>query len=79
MHAWVQMYRGRKQRKRDFRRLWIIRINAAARTLGISYSKLMFAMKQTGIELDRKSLAELAMHEPAAFKAVAIHAKAIAA
>ena len=79
MHAWAQMYRGRQPRKRDFRRLWIVRINAAARALGISYSRLMHAMKETGVELDRKSLAELAMHEPAAFRAVALHAKAIAA
>src|SRR5687768_3697594 len=64
MHAWVQMYRGRKQRKRDFRALWIIRINAAARTLGTTYSGLMHALKQTGIELDRKSLAEIAIHDP---------------
>ena len=69
-HAWQHMYRHRKQRKREFRRLWIVRINAAARPLGVSYSRLMGAMKASDIELNRKVLAELAITDPAAFKAI---------
>lgn len=60
-------YRDRKVRKRDMRRLWILRINAAAREQGLSYSKLMGALKEAGIELDRKMLAEMAVNDPAAF------------
>ena len=60
-------YRDRKQRKRAFRRLWIIRINAAARQNGVSYSKLMYQFKEAGIELDRRVLADLAANDPAAF------------
>ena len=60
-------YRDRKQRKRAFRRLWIVRINAAARQNGLSYSKLMFQLKEAGIELDRRVLADLAANDPAAF------------
>ena len=60
-------YRDRKQRKRAFRRLWIVRINAAARQNGISYSKLMHQLKTTGIDLDRRVLADLAANDPAAF------------
>lgn len=70
-HAWTFMYRHRRERKGDFRRLWIIRINAAARLIGLSYSKLMGALAAAGISLDRKSLAELAVSDPNAFKAVA--------
>jgi len=69
-HAWQHKYRHRKQRKREFRRLWIIRINAASRPLGVSYSKLMGALNVNGIEINRKMLAELAIRDPAAFKAV---------
>ena len=69
----------RKDRKNDFRRLWIVRINAAAREHGISYSKFMLGLKQAGIELDRKSLAELAAREPAAFAKLAEKVKAAAA
>ena len=69
-HAWQHMYRHRKQRKREFRRLWIARINAAARPLGISYSKLMGALKHNEVDLNRKILAELAITDPAAFKAI---------
>lgn len=68
--AWHFMYRHRKERKGDFRRLWIVRINAAARALGVSYSKLMGALTGKQIDLDRKILAELAVSDPAAFKAV---------
>ena len=63
-------YRDRRNRKRDFRRLWIIRINAAARQNGISYSRLMHGMKQAGISLDRKILADMAVRDPAAFSSV---------
>jgi large subunit ribosomal protein L20 len=70
-HAWMHMYRHRKLRKRDFRGLWITRINAAVRPLGASYSRFIGALKGTGIELNRKMLAELAISDPAAFKAIA--------
>lgn len=65
--ARVFEYRDRKVRKRDFRRLWITRINAAARERGLSYSKLMGGLREAGIELDRKVLAEMAVSDPAAF------------
>jgi large subunit ribosomal protein L20 len=69
-HAWAQMYRSRRQKRRDYRRLWIVRINAAARLLGTSYSKLMGKLGRSGVELDRKILADLALRDPAGFKAV---------
>ena len=72
----VYAYRDRKQRKRDFRKLWIIRINAAARLNDISYSRLMHGLKLAGVELDRKILAEMAMNNPEAFSKVAETAKA---
>ena len=75
-HAWMHMYRSRKIRKRDFRRLWIQRINAAARPLGHSYSKLIGALKQNGVELNRKMLAEIAISDPAAFEAICKSSKA---
>lgn len=65
--AWVYSYAHRKLRKRDFRRLWIARINAAARTNGTTYSRLMHALKKAGIELDRKILADLAISDAAGF------------
>ena len=77
-HAWTFMYRHRRERKGDFRRLWIIRINAAARAIGVSYSKLIGALAKAGIALDRKALADLAVHDPNAFKAVAREASAVA-
>jgi large subunit ribosomal protein L20 len=61
-------YRDRRQKKRHFRRLWIARINAACRLNGLSYSKFMHQLKENDIELNRKALAHLAMHEPDAFK-----------
>jgi large subunit ribosomal protein L20 len=70
-HAWMHMYRSRKVRKRDFRSLWIQRINAAARGLGVSYSKFMGALTKTGVELNRKMLAEIAISDPVAFKQIA--------
>ena len=63
-------YRDRKNKKRNFRALWIQRINAAARLEGMSYSKLMGAMHKAGISMNRKVLADLAMNEPEAFKAI---------
>lgn len=70
MKAWVYSYAHRRLRKRDFRRLWITRINAAARTNGTSYSRLMHALKGAGIALDRKVLSDLAIVDPAAFAKV---------
>jgi len=63
-------YRDRRVKKRDFRRLWIIRINAASREYGLSYSKLMGGLHKAGIDLDRKMLAEMAVNDPAAFSRV---------
>ncbi|WP_297983286.1 50S ribosomal protein L20 [uncultured Chryseobacterium sp.] len=63
-------YRGRKEKKRNFRALWITRINAGARQEGMSYSQFMGALKKNNIELNRKVLADLAMNHPEAFKAV---------
>jgi large subunit ribosomal protein L20 len=75
-HSLAYAYRDRKNRKRTMRSLWIIRINAAARQHGLSYNQLMNGVSKAGIELDRKSLADLAMNEPDAFAAVAEQAKA---
>ena len=69
-------YIGRKQRKRQFRALWIVRINAAARMFGLSYSRLINGLKKANIEMDRKVLADLAVHDLAAFGKVAEKAKA---
>jgi len=69
-------YRDRRQRKRAFRRLWIVRINAASRTHGLSYSRLINGLGRAGIELDRKVLAELASADPQAFGAVVEQARA---
>ena len=66
-HSLVYAYRDRKARKRDFRGLWIVRINAAARENEISYSKLMSGLKKAGSEINRKMLADLAVSDPAAF------------
>ena len=66
---------GRRRKKRDFRRLWIIRINAAAREHGLSYGQLISGLKSTGVGLDRKNLADLAVTEPAAFAHLAAQAK----
>ena len=63
-------YRDRRVKKRDFRRLWIIRINAASREYGLSYSKLMGGLHKAGIDLDRKMLAEMAVNDPTAFSKV---------
>ena len=72
----VYAYRDRKQKKREFRKLWIIRINAAARLNDISYSRLMHGLKLANIDLDRKILADMAMNEPESFAKVVEAAKA---
>ncbi|UFS62898.1 50S ribosomal protein L20 [Sulfurimonas sp. HSL-1656] len=72
----VYAYRDRKQKKRDFRKLWIVRINAACRLNDMNYSTFMNGLKKAGIELDRKILADMAMNDAAAFSAVAAQAKA---
>jgi large subunit ribosomal protein L20 len=69
-------FSGRRRKKRDFRRLWVVRINAAARANGLTYGELISGLKAAGIGLDRKSLAELAVNHPAAFASVADQAKA---
>jgi len=68
-------YVGRKNKKRDFRRLWVVRINAAARENGITYSQLIRGLKAAGSSLDRKTLADLAVAQPAAFAKIAEQAK----
>jgi large subunit ribosomal protein L20 len=68
-------YRDRRNRKRDFRRLWIARINAASRLNGLSYSRFIYGLKQADVELDRKILADLAVHDPATFAHVVEVAK----
>jgi len=72
-------YRDRRQRKREFRRLWIARINAAARLHEVSYSKLIHGLKVAGVKLDRRTLADIAVHDPAAFGQVVEAAKQAAA
>lgn len=74
MEAWLKSmwyaYRDRRNRKRDLRRLWIMRINAAARQHGVPYSRFMHALRKANIQLNRKMLAELAVRDPKAFQAV---------
>ena len=74
--AGVYAYTGRKRKKRDYRSLWVMRINAAAREHGLSYSVFMNGLKKAGIELDRKSLSELAARDAAAFASIVTTAKA---
>jgi large subunit ribosomal protein L20 len=76
--AGVFAFRDRRKRKRDFRRLWIVRINAAANAAGVSYSQFMHGLKKQGIALDRKTLADLAANEPAAFAELVEQVKAAA-
>ena len=76
MRALTESYKGRKERKRQFRQLWIARINAAARLNDLSYSKLMFGLKSAGIEMNRKMLSEVAIADPEGFKALCESAKA---
>ena len=68
MHAWSHAYRHRRQRKGDFRRLWIIRIGAACRQHGTTYSQFMHGLNVAGIEIDRKMLADMAVRDPDAFE-----------
>ena len=75
MRALASSYAGRKQKKREFRRLWIARINAAARMNGISYSKFMYGLKQADVELNRKVLADMAVNDPEGFATLAELAK----
>jgi large subunit ribosomal protein L20 len=76
MHSGNYAYRDRRDRKAQFRRLWIIRINAACRANDVSYSRFVNGLKQAGIEVDRKILAELAVRDPKAFTALVEQAKA---
>jgi large subunit ribosomal protein L20 len=74
-HAMAYAYRDRKVRKRDFRKLWITRISAAARMNDITYSRLIDGMNKAGVEIDRKMLSELAIHDPQGFSAIVSLAK----
>jgi large subunit ribosomal protein L20 len=76
MRAGQYAYRDRRTRKRVFRNLWIARINAASRSLGVTYSKLMAGLKKAQIDIDRKVLADLAVNDPAAFGSIVEKAKA---
>jgi len=69
-HAWEYGYISRKLKKRDFRRLWIVRINAAARTAGTTYSRLVGGLKKANIAIDRKILSDMAVRDPAGFQAI---------
>ena len=75
MRALTSAYAGRKQRKRQFRQLWIARINAAARMNGLSYSKFMYGLKLAGVEVNRKMLSEMAIYDASAFAALCETAK----
>lgn len=76
IRALANAYRDRKLKKRDFRRLWIVRINAAVREHGLSYSKFIHGLKLAGIELNRKMLAEMALNDPQAFSEIVNRVKA---
>ncbi len=73
--GWAYSYRDRRRKKRDFRRLWVARINASAREHGLSYSRFVSGLRKAGVELNRKMLADLAVREPAAFAELARLAK----
>ncbi len=75
MRALATSFSGRKERKRQFRQLWIARINAAARMNGLSYSRFMYGLKEAGIEINRKMLSEMAINDPAGFTALTEVAK----
>jgi large subunit ribosomal protein L20 len=79
VRAWAYSYRDRRQKKRQFRRLWIVRINAACRMRGMTYSQFIAGLKGAQIELNRKQLSELAIHDPAAFDTLVEEAKAVRA
>jgi large subunit ribosomal protein L20 len=74
--SWAYAYKGRKLKKRDFRSIWIVRINAACRERGLSYSRFIKGLSTAGVTLDRKALSELAIHDPKGFDAVMGQAKA---
>ena len=74
--AWAFAYRGRKEKKRQMRRLWIVRINAAVRTHGLSYSRFIHGLKTAGVDLNRKQLSELAIHDAGAFSKLVETARA---
>jgi large subunit ribosomal protein L20 len=75
LHALAYAYQHRRERKGDMRKLWIVRINAAARLSGLSYSRFINGLKRAGVEVDRKILADLAVRDPQAFAALATRAK----
>src|ERR1700690_3107409 len=75
LHAWTHAFRGRKEKKRDYRALWSVKINAAVREEGMNYSKLLNALKKKKVVLDRKILADLAEHEPDVFKKIVAFVK----
>jgi len=75
LHAWTHSFRGRKEKKRVYRQLWNVKINAAVREEGLNYSKFISALKKKGVILDRKVLADLAEHEPVVFKKVVAFVK----
>lgn len=75
LHAWAHAFRDRKTKKREFRRLWNVKINAGARAHGLSYSRFIAALKQKRIALDRRMLADLAEHEPKIFEQIVAAAK----
>jgi large subunit ribosomal protein L20 len=75
LRSWAYAYRDRRQKKRQFRRLWIIRINAAARMRGMNYSHFIDGLKKAGINLNRKQLSELAIHDPKTFETLVEEAR----
>lgn len=75
LHAWTHAFRGRKEKKRDFRTLWNVKINAAVREEGMNYSRFIAALKKKKVGLDRKVLADLAEHEPEIFKKIVAFVK----
>ncbi len=77
MHSGMYAYRDRRDRKAQFRRLWITRINAAVRPHGLSYSRFVSGLHAAGVEVDRKILADIAVHDPGAFAKLVEHAKAV--
>ena len=75
IHAWSHAYRHRRERKGDFRRLWILRIGAASRREGMTYSRLVYGLKNANVEVNRKMLADLAVRDPQAFQQIVTVAK----
>jgi large subunit ribosomal protein L20 len=76
LHAWTHAFRGRKEKKRTFRQLWTVKINAAVRPEGMNYSNFIAALKKANVKIDRKILADLAEYEPEVFKKVVAAVKA---